>query len=118
MDAFGCHRPLGCCPESFAHSLKKDRLVAPVVNQHRLADGFDDVKELPPNVSLVLDGVRPEAVLNDGFAVSNPYADEVIEIAIWQAFDIQITGVPSILSSGLPTIWIFFSRIANAFNKW
>ena len=77
-------------PESFAHSLKKDRLVRPVVNQHRLADGFDDVKEFAPNVSLVLNGVRPEAVLNGGFAVSNPHADEVIEIAIWQAFDIQI----------------------------
>src|SRR6266567_3293835 len=60
------------------------------MNQHRLLRDFDNPEELPPNLPLVLDGVRAQAVSNGGFAVSNPYADEVIEIGVWQALDIQI----------------------------
>ena len=62
------------------------------MNQHRLLDGFEDGKEFPPNLSLVLDGVRPQAVLDGGVAVADAHADEVVEIAVGQALDIQIDG--------------------------
>jgi len=62
------------------------------VNQHRFLDGFEDGQELSPNLPLVLDGVRPQAVLDSGFAVADAQADEVVEIAVGQALDIQIDG--------------------------
>ena len=49
-------------------------------------------EEFPPNLPLVLDGVRPQAVLDGGFAVADAQADEVVEIAVGQALDIQIDG--------------------------
>ena len=49
-------------------------------------------KEFPPNLPLVLDGVRPQAVLDGGVAVADAQADEVVEIAVGQALDIQIDG--------------------------
>ena len=92
LDGFGCHRTFRRFSVSFAHSLQEGRLVTPVVNQHRLLDGFEDAKEFPPNLPLVRDGVRPQAVLDGGFAVADAHADEVVEIAVGQALDIQIDG--------------------------
>ena len=92
MDGLGRHRTFRRFSVSFAHSLEESRLVAPVVNQHRLLDGFEDGKEFPPNLPLVLDGVRPQAVLDGGFAIADAQADEVVEIAVGQALDIQIDG--------------------------
>ena len=77
---------------TFLHLFQKSCFVAPVVNQHRLLDGFEDGQELSPNLPFVLGGVRPEAVLDGGFAVTDAQADEVVEIAVRQALDIQIDG--------------------------
>ena len=62
------------------------------MNQHRLFDGFEEGEEFPPNLPLVRDGVRPQAVLDGSFAVADAQADEVVEIAVGQALDIQIDG--------------------------
>ena len=62
------------------------------VNQSGVLYRFKDAKELHPNFSFFLDGVRPQAVLNSRWAVSDEYADQVVEIAIRQPLDIQING--------------------------
>ena len=77
---------------AFTHPLEENRLVAPIVNQHRLIDAFEDAQELPPNLPLVLDGVCPQTVLAGGCAVADTNADKVVEIAVRQSFDIQIDG--------------------------
>jgi hypothetical protein len=48
--------------------------------------------QFPPNLPLGRDGVRPQAVLDGGVAVADAQADEVVEIAVGQALDIQIDG--------------------------
>src|SRR4051794_7646288 len=62
------------------------------MNQHRLLNSFEDGKEFPPNLPLVRDGVRPQAVLDGGVAIADAQADEVIEILIRQSLDIQVNG--------------------------
>jgi hypothetical protein len=60
---------------SFTHSPQKRRLVAPVMKQYWLLNGFDDCEEVPPNLSLVLDRVCPQTVVNGGFAVADAHSD-------------------------------------------
>ena len=62
------------------------------MNQHRLLDCFEESQEFAPNLSLVRDGVRPQAVLDGGVAVADAHTDEVVEVAVGQALDIQIDG--------------------------
>jgi len=62
------------------------------VNQIGILYPLKDAKELHPNLSFFLDGVRPQAVLNSRFAVSDEHADEVVQIAVRQPLDIQING--------------------------
>jgi hypothetical protein len=62
------------------------------VKQHRLLDGFEGGKEFLPNLPLLLPGVSPQAVLDGGFAVADAQADEIVEIAVRQALNIQIDG--------------------------
>ena len=47
-------------------------------------------RNFPPNLPLFPNRVRPQAMLDGGFAVADADADEVIEIAVGQALDIQI----------------------------
>src|ERR1043166_84621 len=77
---------------SFSHSFEVGRFVTAVVNQHRLLDGFQYGKEFPPNLPFIPDGVRPQAVLDGGFAAADAHADEVVKIAVGQTLDIQIDG--------------------------
>jgi hypothetical protein len=58
------------------------------VNQHRIFNGFEDAQEFSPNLHLVLDGVRPQAVLNDRRALADTNANKVVEIAVGETFDI------------------------------
>lgn len=75
------------------------------MNQHRLLDGFENAEEFLPNLPFVLDGVCPKAVLDGGFPVADAHADEVVEIAVGQALDIQIDGRAFDLEfRGLPTV--------------
>jgi hypothetical protein len=74
------------------HFLQKYRFIAAIVNQSGILYRVKDAKELHPNLSFFLDGVRPQAVLNRRFAVSDEHADQVVEIAIRQPLDIQING--------------------------
>ena len=90
--AFAAPDPSSGFAVTISHLLKEGRLVTAIVNQHRLLDGFEDGEEFPPNLPLVRDGVRPQAVLDGGFAVADAQADEVVEIAVGQALDIQIDG--------------------------
>src|SRR6476646_8886878 len=75
-----------------AHVFQKSPLITPVVNQHRLLDSFENAEEFLPNFGLVLDSIRPEAVLDGGVLVAYAYADEIVEIAVGQTLDIQIDG--------------------------
>jgi hypothetical protein len=60
------------------------------MNQRWRSDGSEDAKEFTPNLALVLDSVSPQAVLNGGFAAADADADEVVEIDVRQALDIEI----------------------------
>ena len=62
------------------------------MNQHWHLDGLEDAKQFPPDPPLVLHAVCPQAVLDGRCAIADTYADEVVEIAVWQALDIQIDG--------------------------
>ena len=89
MDSFS-HRTIRRFSEPFAHALEESRFIAAVVNQHRLLDGFKEGQEFAPNLPLVRDGVRPQAVLDGGVAVADAQADEIVEIAVGQTLDIEI----------------------------
>jgi hypothetical protein len=86
------------------------------MNQHRLFDGFEDSKEFPPNLALVRDSLRPQAVLDGGVAVTDADADQVIEVAVWQALDIQINR-RAFDFQFRPANDVDF-RIASAFSAW
>ncbi len=58
------------------------------MNQDRLFDFSDDVDEIPPNLPLVMWGVRPEAVMGGAFFIPDYQTNQVIKIPIWQSFDI------------------------------
>src|ERR1035437_3185219 len=73
-----------------AHASQKTRLVAAIVQQHRLLDDFENAEEFPPKLSLILYGVRPQVVPDGGFTAANAQADEVVEVAVGQSLDIQI----------------------------
>ena len=78
---------------TIAHSSQKDRLVASVVNQHWLLDAVENAKEFSPNPPLVLHAVRPQAVLDGRCAITlqcQESANEVVEIFIGQALDVQV----------------------------
>jgi hypothetical protein len=77
-------------PQRLHIPCKKKRLVAAIVQQHRLLDDVEDAKEFPPNLFLILEGVRPQAVPDGRFAAANAQADEVVEVAVGQSLDIQI----------------------------
>src|SRR5271157_5109849 len=79
-------------PVPFNHIFEKSCFVAAIMNQHRPLDGLDDAEEFSPNAPLVLAFVRPQAVLDCRFAIADADADKVVEIAVWQALDIQIDG--------------------------
>jgi hypothetical protein len=49
---------------AIAQSSEKIGFVTPIVNQYWLLNGFEDAKEFSPNPFLILDGVRPQAVLD------------------------------------------------------
>jgi hypothetical protein len=67
---------------SLAHSHQESGFVTPKVNKHRLFDGFEDGQELVPDLPLVLDIIRPKAVLDRGVAIADAQADEVVEFAV------------------------------------
>ena len=52
------------------------------MNQNWLLDGFEDLKKFPPNLALLLDSLRPQAVLDGTFTVANARPDEVTEITV------------------------------------
>ena len=75
---------------TLAHSLQKDRLIAAEMNEPRIRDCRKDIKEFIPYALLRLLVISPKAVLNSIIASSDANADQVVEIAIRQTFDIQI----------------------------
>src|SRR5881392_3998927 len=77
---------------SFAHAFQPSCFVTAIVNEQWIFDGSKDGKEFPPNLSLVLAAVRPQAVLDGGFATADAHANEVVEIAVRQTLNIQIDG--------------------------
>ncbi len=77
---------------TFHHLFQEPCFVTSIVNQDWFLDGFKDGKEFPPNLPLVLNGARPQAVLEGGLAVADAQADKVAEITVGQALDIQIDG--------------------------
>ena len=77
---------------ALAHSVQKNRFIATIVNQHRRLNCFEDPKKFPPDLSLLRGGVRPQTMLNGRIAAADAHADEVVEVAIGQALDVQIDG--------------------------
>jgi hypothetical protein len=57
------------------------------VNQNWFLDGLEDREKLPPNLPLLLDSIRPQAVLDGSFAVANAQTDEIIEITVGKPLD-------------------------------
>ena len=56
----------------------------------RIRDRRKDIQEFVPYALLLVLVVGPKAVLNSTIAGSDANADQVVEIAIRQTFDIQI----------------------------
>src|SRR5215469_724297 len=75
---------------AFAHSFQEDSLVPTVMNEPRIGDSRKGIEELFPDALLPFLIVGPKAILNSTISGSNTNAYQVVEIAVRQAFDIQI----------------------------
>ena len=87
------------------------------MDKSRIRDRQKDAKELnryPLFFGLV---IGPKGVVNGGIACSDVNADQVIKIAIWQTFDIQIDwrAIEYLILEGRRRK--FFSRMASARNE-
>src|ERR1700693_4985975 len=91
-DRLCCQRALRRLSVALAYAFQKSRFIAAVVNQHRLLQRFEDGKEFPPNSSLVRGSVRPQTMVDGGIAAADAHGDEIVEVAVGQALDIQIDG--------------------------
>ena len=77
---------------TFAHSFQEDRFVATEMDEPRIRDRRKNIEEFVPYPLLPVLVIGPKAVLNSTIAGSDANADQVVEIAIRQTFDIQIDG--------------------------
>src|SRR5262249_14282279 len=75
-----------------AHTFEKDRFVAAVVHEPWIAERRKDIEKFLPYPIFSILIISPKAVLNGLIADSDANADQVVEIAIGQAFDVQIDG--------------------------
>ena len=75
---------------TFTHSFQEDRLVAAEMDEPWIRDCRKDIQEFVPYPLLFVLVVCPKAMLNGTIAGSDANADQVVEIAIGQTFDIQI----------------------------
>ena len=114
LDGGRCCRAFARPAMTFAHSFQEDRLVATVMDESWIGDRHKDGKEFVPYPLLSVLVVRPKAVLNGTMAGSDASANQVVEIAIRQTFDIQIDGCAVEFRSRRSTVWILFSRMASA----
>src|SRR5438270_10306225 len=71
VDRFGCRRTFKRFSVALAHSLQKSPFIAAIVNQHRLLNCFEDGEKFPPDLSLVSQGVCPQAMMDRGIAVAD-----------------------------------------------
>ena len=92
IDGGRCRRTFARPAMTFAHSFQKDRLVAAVMDEPWIRDRHKDGKEFVPYALLPVLVVGPKAVLNGTMAGADANANQVVEIAIRQSFDIQIDG--------------------------
>lgn len=77
---------------TFAHSFQEDRLVAAEMHEPRIRDRRKDIEEFVPYPLLPILVIGPKAVLNSILPSSDADPDQIVEIAIRQAFDVQING--------------------------
>ena len=90
----GCGRIIGCRVVAVRHSPQKCRLETAIVDQDRILNRVQDGQEPGPYSLFLLGRVRPQAVLHRRTAISDSHADQVVEIAVGQAFDVQIHRRP------------------------
>src|SRR5262249_28123900 len=68
LNRLGCFTTACWITVAVLHTPEELGFVAPVVNQHRLLNSFEYAKEFFPNLPLVFEAVRPQAVLDGGLA--------------------------------------------------
>jgi hypothetical protein len=74
----------------FAHFLQESTLEASVVDQYRLLYLRQFQQKLLPNVTFVRWAVSPETVLDSGVAHPDPNPNQVVEVPVWQALNIEV----------------------------
>ena len=90
LDGGRCCRTFARSAMTSAHTFQKYCLVAAVMHEPRIRDSRKDIEKSFPYPLFFILVICPKTVLNGVFAGSDANANQVVEIAVGQAFDIQI----------------------------
>ncbi len=74
---------------ALAHAFQEHGLVAPIIDDPGIGQRGENGKKFRPYPLLSVRVVGPEAMFNGAVTGPDANSDQVVEIAIWNTFDIQ-----------------------------